>query len=165
MKTCALSDGGHLAYAERGSGPPILLVRPLGGSMQSWGRFADTLARRLRVISFDPRGAAGASSRAPLRTSTRSMARDARELLDRLQLERVHIYGISLGGMVASWLAVDAPERVDRLVLASTLPSGWEVSSDALGRGVAVARCMLKPAREAEACMALRILSQQFRAQ
>jgi pimeloyl-ACP methyl ester carboxylesterase len=72
---------------------------------------------------------------------------------------------LSLGGMVASWLAVDASERVDRLILASTLPSGGEVSGDALGRGVAVARCMLKPAREAEACMALRILSHELRAQ
>ncbi|HEX6244901.1 MAG TPA: alpha/beta fold hydrolase, partial [Polyangiales bacterium] len=100
MNRCRLEDGGHLAYREHGDGPPILLLRPLGGSTQSWGRFADRLARRLRVISFDPRGAAGGSSRAPLRASTRDMARDARALLDHLGLARVHVYGISLGGMV-----------------------------------------------------------------
>jgi 3-oxoadipate enol-lactonase len=165
VKSCPLQAGGQLAYCESGHGETILLLRPLGGSVQAWGRFAEVLSRSLRVIAFDPRGAAGASSRAPLRTSTRSMARDACELLDYLQLARVHVYGISLGGMVASWLAVDASERVDRLILASTLPSGREVSGDALGRGLAVARCMLKPAREAEACMALRILSREFRTQ
>lgn len=164
MNECRLEDGGRLAYSERGSGEPVLLLRPLGGSMRAWGIFAESLARTLHVIMFDPRGAAGGSSRAPLRTSTRSMARDARALLDHLGLPRVHVYGISLGGMVASWLAVDAPERVARLVLASTLPRGWEVSADALGRGVKLARCLLRPAREAEACLALRILSHEFRA-
>jgi 3-oxoadipate enol-lactonase len=164
MKTCPLADGGHLAFTESGSGEAVLLLRPLGGSLQAWGRFAELLSRAVHVIAFDPRGAAGGSSRAPVVTSTRSMAGDARALLDHLQLARVHLYGISLGGMVASWLAVDAPERVQRLILASTLPSGLEVSRDALGRGAAVARCMLKPAREAEACLAQRILSQEFRA-
>jgi 3-oxoadipate enol-lactonase len=164
VKVCRLEDGGRLAFSESGVGEPILLLRPLGGSSASWGRFAEALSRTLHVIAFDPRGAAGGSSRAPLRTSTRSMARDARQLLDYLQIRRTHVYGISLGGMVASWLALDAPERVERLVLASTLPSGWQVSSDASRRGLEVARCLLKPAREAEACLAERILSQDFRA-
>jgi 3-oxoadipate enol-lactonase len=164
MKLCPLEDGGRLAYRESGSGEPILLLRPLGGSLASWGRFAETLSRTLHVVAFEPRGAAGSSSRAPLGTSTRSMARDARALLDHLRLPRAHVYGISLGGMVASWLALDSPERVERLILASTLPSGWDVSRDALGRGLQVARCMLKPAREAEACLAERILSHRFRA-
>jgi 3-oxoadipate enol-lactonase len=164
VKVCLLKDGGRLRYSDAGHGEAILLLRPLGGSLHSWGRFAELLSRALRVISFEPRGAAGGSSRAPLRTSTRSMARDARELLDHLELARTHVSGISLGGMVASGLALDAPQRIERLVLASTLPRGLEASRDAAGRAVAALRCLFKPAREAEACLAERILSREFRA-
>jgi 3-oxoadipate enol-lactonase len=155
---------GQLAYDIEGEGPPLLLVRPLGGSRLSWDRFATALAKRARVITFDPRGV-GDSSAAPAFSSTRAMARDALALLDHLQLPRVHVYGISLGGMVASWLAADAPERVQRLVLASTLPRGTELRPAALLGGIAMARCLLEPAAQAEACLVTRILSPQFRAQ
>ena len=155
---------GQLAYDIQGEGPDLLLLRPLGGSRLSWDRFASLLAKQARVITFDPRGV-GDSSVAPAVCTTRGMARDARALLDHLGLTRVHVYGISLGGMVASWLALDAPTRVDRLVLASTLPRGTEVRPAMLLGGLAMARCLLKPAAEAEACLVTRILSSQFRAQ
>lgn len=158
-----MPDGGRLAYEVRGSGPPLLLVRPLGGSMRSWGRFADDLAERTQVIMFDSRGTGGSSS-APWRMTTRNMARDARSLLDGLGIERAHVYGISLGGMVASWLAIDAPERVGQLVLASTLPRGSMVRLIPWRRAVELARCMVKGPGETAACMAEQILSPQFRA-
>lgn len=161
--TLALPDGGTLAYQVRGAGPPLLLVRPLGGSMLSWGAFATQLATHVQVIAFDARGT-GASSHAPLGTSTRSMARDARALLDHLAIPRAHVYGISLGGMVASWLALDAPERVGQLVLASTLPRGAMVHAPSLRKALSYARCLLAPAPEAEARLAERILSTEFRA-
>jgi len=163
MSIARLPDGGRLAYLDRGAGEPVLLLRPVGGSMLAWARFADALAERLRVIAFDPRGAAGGSSPAPLCTTTRSMARDALALLDHLEFTRAHVYGISLGGMVASWLAIDAPARVETLTLASTLPCGTEVSKHAASRGIAIAKCLLRSPHEAEACMAVRILSREFR--
>ena len=158
-----LPDGGSLAYEVRGPdrAPPILLIRPLGGSLVSWGTFADALATRLRVIAFDARGT-GQSSPATLSTSTRSMAKDALALLDALGLERVHAYGISLGGMVATWLAIDAPTRLDHLVLASTPPRGTMLRSDAPLRALSIARCLARPAPEAEACLATRVLSREF---
>ena len=158
-----LPDGGTIAHEARGDGPPLLLLRPLGGSTLSWDGFADALAEHARVITFDARGT-GLSSSAPLGTTTRTMARDAVAVLDHLRTSRTHVYGISLGGMVASWLALDAPARIERLVLASTLPRGTEIQASAIGRGLAIARCLLRSPAEAEAKMVLRILSPGFRA-
>jgi 3-oxoadipate enol-lactonase len=118
---------------------------------------------RARVIVFDPRGV-GDSSSAPFLGTTRGMARDALALLDHLQLARAHLYGISLGGMVASWLAIDAAPRIGKLVLASTLPRGLEAHAPGGALGAwPMLRCLAKPAAEAEACLATHILSPQFR--
>lgn len=159
----ALPDGGRIAYDLAGEGPPLLLIRPLGGSRVSWDSFATLLAMHTRVISFDPRGV-GDSSSAPLLCSTRGMAHDVQALLDQLQVARAHVYGISLGGMVASWLAIDAPDRVQKLVLASTLPRGLEAHAPGGALGPwPMLRCLARPAGEAEACLATHILSPQFR--
>jgi len=162
MSLAALPDGGHLAYEVRGAGIPLLLLRPLGGSMASWGRFADELAEHTSILAFDPRGTGGSSS-ALYGTTTRGMARDALFLLDYLGIDRAHVYGISMGGMVASWLAVDAPERVARLILASTLPQGTMIRTGAWRRGLSLARCFANSPPEMEACIAERILSHHFR--
>jgi 3-oxoadipate enol-lactonase len=163
-----MPDGASLAYeirspsnAQDGEGT-IVLVRPLGGSMTSWGTFRDALAARFRVIAFDARGT-GESSATRLVTTTRAMARDLRALLDVLGVSRTHVYGISLGGMVASWLAIDAPGRVDRLVLASTTPKGTMYRARAASRGLTLMRCLAQPAARAESCLATRILSNEFR--
>ncbi len=84
----------------------ILLISSLGGR---WGRFRDLLAAQMPVVTFEP---------AWTSASTREMARAAAQMLD----DRAHVLGESLGGMIATWLAVDAPALVDRLVLCSTLP-------------------------------------------
>lgn len=159
----ALPDGGRLAFAIQGEGPPLLLVRPLGGSLLSWEPFATVLARRVRVVTYDPRGA-GCSSAPPWPTTTRAMARDARAVLDHLGIGRVAVYGLSLGGMVAAWLALEHPDRVGRLVLASTPLQGWR---DVLGgwrQTLELAACFARPPRAAEACLAAGVLSDAFRA-
>lgn len=159
-----LPDGGHLAYAVRGAGPPVLLLRPVGGSMVCWGRFADVLAAKARVIAFDARGT-GESSPAALGTTTQSMATDAAALLDHLGVSRAHVFGLSLGGMVATWLAITAPGKVGRLILASTMPRGREVRPGALFRGLAMARSLARSPAEAEASLVTLILSKKFRAE
>jgi 3-oxoadipate enol-lactonase len=115
------------------------------------------------VIMFDSRGT-GESAYAPWRMTTRDMARDARALLDGLGVERAHVYGISLGGMVATWLAIDAPDRVAQLVLASTLPRGSMIRLNSWRRGLGLALCLAKHPADLDACMAEGILSSQFRA-
>jgi len=156
-----LPDGGHLAYCLSGAGPSLLLHRPLGGSMALWGDFAAALARHFRVIAFDPRGV-GHSSDVPPGHTTRAMALDALTLLDRLQIAHAHVFGLSLGGMVASWQAILAPGRVDRLVLASTLPDADSVSLWGLMRGVGFARCFVHGGDAAEICLVRSMLSREF---
>jgi pimeloyl-ACP methyl ester carboxylesterase len=164
MTAVSLPDGGRLAVAIEGDGPPLLLLRPLGGSLVSWGPFAAALAPHVRLIMFDPRGV-GCSSAAPIPTTTRTMAADALVLLDALALERVHVYGISLGGMVACRLALAADHRVERLVLASTPVRGWSLRVGSGMRDVlALAGCLVGSAAAAEACLAARVLSQRYRA-
>ena len=158
-----LSDGGTLSYEVRGDGAPLLLLRPLGGSKALWGPFADALAAQHRVVTFDPRGV-GESSDAPLSCSTRGMARDAVELLDHLAIPRTHVFGLSMGGMVASWLAVDHAARLDRLVLASTLPTVGDVPARGWRRLFDLSRCLLHPGVRAELCAVRRVLSHHFRA-
>lgn len=157
-----LPDGGHLAARVRGAGAPVLLLRPLGGSMSLWGAFGDRLAERYRVVAFDPRGVGG-SSDAPTTMTTRRMAADAVAVLDHLALERAHVFGISLGGMVATWLAADHGERVQRLILASTMPWGLSARHAGAGASVSLASCLARPGRECGACLVRRILSPEFR--
>jgi 3-oxoadipate enol-lactonase len=158
----SLPDGGRIAATDRGRGAPLLLLRPLGGSVASWEPFDDLLSSHVRVVAFDPRGS-GCSSAAPIGVTTRGMAGDAIAVLDAFGIERAHVYGVSLGGMVASWLSVDAPERVARLVLASTLRVGTEVEP-AWRRVGGLARCLARPPRRAAACLAAQVLSRRFRA-
>lgn len=160
-----LEDGGRLAYEVlRGAsdGPPLLLLRPLGGTTALWGPFREALAGRFRVISFDPRGV-GSSSDAKALTTTRSMAADALALLDHLRVEMADVFGLSLGGMAAMWLAIDAPSRVAKLILASTTDRGVSVTRAGARRGLGFARCLAKPEGAVEACLARRILSRRFR--
>ncbi len=163
MTEVRLADGGRLSIGVQGRGAPLLLVRPLGGSLVSWGSFVETLARAARVVAFDARGS-GCSSATPLATTTRSMAADAVAVLDALAIERADVFGSSLGGMVASWLAIDAPERVGRVILASTPVRGLDVHPGGWRRGLALAQCLVRPPRAAEACLATHVLSSEFRA-
>lgn len=98
--------------------PPLLLASSLGATADMWEPQL-TLADRFRIIRYDHRGH-GRSPVPPGRYELADLGADALALLDRLQIERVHLAGLSLGGMVAMWVAAHAPDRVDRLVLMST---------------------------------------------
>ena len=81
------------------------------------------LAERFSVVLFDNRGI-GESDTPPGPYTAAEMAADARQVLDEAEIERAHVVGTSLGGMVAQELALAHPGRVDRLVLACTTPGG-----------------------------------------
>jgi 3-oxoadipate enol-lactonase len=99
--------------------PVVVLSNSLGSTTAMWDPQAPVLAERLRVVRYDHRGHGG-SPVPPGPYELAELGADALRLLDRLGLERVHWCGLSLGGMVGMWLAINAPERIDRLVLCCT---------------------------------------------
>ncbi len=160
-----LPDGGRIAYQIRGrndGGIPVLVIRPLGGSMALWDPFRALLAEHHRVIAFDHRGS-GFSSRAVTLTTTQGIARDSLHLLDHLGIARAQVFGISLGGMVASWIGILAPQRVTKLCLAAAPARGIELTRAGLGRGLSLLACLARPLEDVEASLVDRILSRPFR--
>ena len=99
--------------------PVVVLSNSLGSTPAMWDPQLPALAKRLRVVRYDHRGH-GASPVPPGPYELDDLGADVLALLDRLELERVHWCGLSLGGMVGMWVAIHAPERIDRLVLCCT---------------------------------------------
>lgn len=162
-----LPGGGRLAVAVRGPqfpDPPILLIRPLGGSIALWGEFADRLAERRRVLAFDHRGV-GFSRPGDARTATEQLARDALHVLDHFSIAIADVFGISLGGMTATWLARLAPQRIARLCLAATPAEGVALSRGGVRRGLALAACFARAGDDVEPALVRRVLSRRFRAE
>jgi pimeloyl-ACP methyl ester carboxylesterase len=96
----------------------------LGMNATGWWRTVPVLARAgLAVLAFDNRGA-GRSGRPPGPYTVAQMADDAVAVLDAAGVERAHVYGISLGGMIAQEIALRHPRRVAALVLGATTPGG-----------------------------------------
>jgi 3-oxoadipate enol-lactonase len=112
-----------IAWKRHGLGPPLLLIHGLGYARWGWEPVLPGLAERFDVLLFDNRGI-GESDAPPGPYTVAEMAADAVQVLDEAGVERAHVVGTSLGGMIAQELALSSPERVDRLVLAGTTPGG-----------------------------------------
>ena len=105
-------------YELHGEGEPLLLIPGLGGDCRAWDAVAPVLANDFSLILIDNRGVGrSVARRKPCPLADYSC--DIAELLDTLQLDRVHVLGLSLGGIIAQRFAIDHPSRVDRLVLVS----------------------------------------------
>jgi pimeloyl-ACP methyl ester carboxylesterase len=105
-------------YEVIGRGDPLLLVPGLGVTRSVWEPIVPELAAHLSLLLVDNRGAGRSESRRPAELLRHYVA-DLIELMDYLQLDRAHVLGLSLGGVIARRLAADHPSRVDRLVLVS----------------------------------------------
>lgn len=108
----------HLHYETVGEGPPLMLIAGLASDHASWGPVTPTLAKHFTLIMPDNRGAGQTRCGAPI--SINAMADDIAALLDHLSIERAHVLGHSMGGIIAMKLAASAPKRIDRLVLAAS---------------------------------------------
>lgn len=101
--------------------PPLVLGGSLGSTLDMWEPQIEALSARFRLIRIDHRGHGGSPDPEGPYTMA-DLGGDVLALLDRLGIERAHYAGLSLGGMIGQWLAIEAPERIDRLVLMSTSP-------------------------------------------
>jgi 3-oxoadipate enol-lactonase len=106
-------------YVEAGMGEPLLLIMGFGGDHTAWAFQTGAFARRYRVVAFDNRGA-GQTSAPDQPYTTAMMAADARGLMDALGIDRAHVIGVSMGGMIAQELALAHPQRVRSLHLGCT---------------------------------------------
>ncbi len=100
-------------------GRPLLLAGSLGTTLAMWEPQLPVLAERYRVIRFEHRGHGGSPVPAGPYTMD-DLGGDVLALMDRLGLERASYCGLSIGGMVGQWLAINAPDRVERLTLICT---------------------------------------------
>lgn len=114
-------DGVRIAYRIDGMAdkPVLVLANSIATSMNMWDGQIPELSKHFRVLRYDYRGH-GDSDTPNGPYSFDRLGRDVVELLDALQIDRVHFLGLSLGGVVGQWLGIYAPDRVDRLILSNT---------------------------------------------
>lgn len=117
------NEGTKIYWDEQGQGTPILLIMGLGYSSQLWHRTRPVLSQHFRTIAFDNRGV-GLSDAPPGPYSIAAMASDAAAVLDAAGIARAHVFGISMGGMIAQEFALQYPKRTDSLILGCTSPGG-----------------------------------------
>ncbi|NIH80631.1 alpha/beta fold hydrolase [Amycolatopsis viridis] len=134
-------DGTPLAAQPEGTGRPLVLLAGQANDHTWWDAVRDDFPC---TVTVDYRGT-GASGKPDAPYSTPLFADDVIAVLDELGIERADVYGTSMGGRVAQWIAIRYPERVRRLVLGCTSPGG----PHAVERSAEVRRALMRPdARE-----------------
>jgi len=120
----AEANGARLYYEVYGEGEPLLLIMGLGANHLSWTAQIPVYSREFRVIAFDNRGTGQSDFPAGAEYTIPVLADDAAALLDALGVDSAHVYGISMGGMIAQEMALRHPDRVESLILGATTPGG-----------------------------------------
>lgn len=125
-------NGNDIFYRVDGEpGKPwLMLSNSLGTDLRMWDAQVEFLRRDFHILRYDMRGHGG-SSTAPGPASLAQLGQDVLALLDALDIERTHFCGLSMGGLIAQWLGVHAPERLHKLVIANSAPrigtpQGWQ---------------------------------------
>ena len=128
----------HIHYSLEGQSeaPVLMFSNSLGADYSMWDLQAAAFRKNFRVLRYDTRGH-GQSSTTPGPYSIEQLAKDVLTLLDSLHIARVHFCGLSMGGMIGVWLGMNAPERLNRLVLCNTgakigTADGWKARIEAV---------------------------------
>jgi 3-oxoadipate enol-lactonase len=129
----------HYRIDGEDNAPPLLLSNSLGTLFEMWEPQVPTFSSRFRVIRYDTRGH-GTSEATPGPYSIEQLGRDAVGLLDALSIPHAHFLGLSMGGATGIWLGINAPDRIDRLILANTAAKigttdMWNARIDAVRAG------------------------------
>ncbi len=117
------NQGAKLYWDEQGAGEPLLLIMGLSYPSYMWHRSRPVLASRYRPIAFDNRGI-GQSEVPGGVYSISLMASDAAAVLDAAGVQTAHVFGVSMGGMIAQEFALQYPDRVRSLILGCTAAGG-----------------------------------------
>jgi 3-oxoadipate enol-lactonase len=112
-------NGININYAVEGQGEPLVMIMGFGGEQSAWKRQVSAFKEYYQVITFDNRGT-GKSDKPEGSYPPKLMADDTIQLMDFLKTEKAHILGASMGGLIAQEIAINYPERVLKLILAST---------------------------------------------
>jgi pimeloyl-ACP methyl ester carboxylesterase len=122
------ADGRQFAYTRRGQGEPLLLIQGMSGHHEMWGEeFLDLLEPHFDVVAYSHRGIS-TSSRADEPFTIADLADDAAAVINAFDWPSAHIFGISLGGMVAQELALRHPAAVRTLTIGCSWAGGPSVT-------------------------------------
>jgi pimeloyl-ACP methyl ester carboxylesterase len=117
------NQGTKIYWDEEGKGDPLLLIMGLGYPSVAWYRTRPVLANEFRTIAFDNRGI-GRTEMPPGPYPIPLMASDAAAVLDAAGVKSAHVFGVSMGGMIAQEFALEYPQRVRSLILGCTAAGG-----------------------------------------
>jgi 3-oxoadipate enol-lactonase len=117
------NQGAKLYWDEQGSGEPLLLIMGLSYASNMWHRSRPGLAKHYRTIALDNRGV-GQSDTPQGVYPIALMAADAAAALDAADVASAHVFGVSMGGMIAQEFAINYPQRVRSLILGCTASGG-----------------------------------------
>lgn len=118
-----MTRGARVSYSRTGTGPAVLMIQGVGAIGNAWRPQIEALHDRFTVITFDNRGI-GMSSIDEGWLSIEAMADDALAILDAERIDRCHVVGHSMGGLIAMQVALTSPRRVRSLSLLCTFPDG-----------------------------------------
>ncbi|MCZ6737883.1 MAG: alpha/beta hydrolase [Actinobacteria bacterium] len=118
----APSDGAQIYYETDGNGPPLMLIHAGVADSRMWSEQLVAFSETHKVVAFDQRGF-GNTPWVPKPYADRS---DVLAVMDHLDIESAVMVGCSIGGGIALHVSLDAPDRVDGLVLIGAVARGWE---------------------------------------
>ncbi|MDG9883224.1 3-oxoadipate enol-lactonase [Pseudomonas sp. GD04058] len=120
MGSVQLADGVLNYQLDGPEGAPVLVLsNSLGTNLHMWDTQVPAFAAHFRVLRYDTRGH-GQSLVTEGPYSIEQLGRDVLSLLDALEIDKAHFCGLSMGGLIGQWLGINAPGRLDRLVVCNT---------------------------------------------